>query len=225
MYIHTIHSRIANIHVLANEYGVVIVDAGFANAAPLVMNKIKQLRYSPRDVRLIFLTHAHIDHLGSAAELRERTGAPIALHRADAAKARAGKHNLPNGRGALGKALEHSFNGLHLKFRYKAFEPDVWLNDGQTLRDFGFDARVMHTPGHTLGSVSLCFADGIFLIGDVMINQVRVGMPMYGEDTVLAYESLRKIAALRPRVLYSGHGEPFSGNDIARYFEMKNLMP
>lgn len=213
----------ANIHLLASDSGVVIVDAGFGNAAPLVLRTLDQLGYSPRDVRLIFLTHAHMDHVGSAAELRRLTGAPLSLHRADVAKARAGRHNLPTGRGAVGKILEHGFNGLRLKFRYEPFEPDILMDEGETLREFGLDARVIYTPGHTRGSLSLALEHGVMMIGDAVINQVRVGMPLYGEDPELAYDSARKILAMQPRILYSGHGEPFSGAALARYFESKAL--
>ncbi len=59
----------------------------------------------------------------------------------------------------------------------------------------------------------------------LMINPVRVGMPMYGKENALAYDSLRKVNALRPRMLYSGHGRPVSGNQRAQYFEMKGLSP
>lgn len=223
MFIHTLRSRIANIHLLEYDSGVVIVDAGFGNAALMVLRTLDQLGYAPRDVRLIFLTHAHMDHVGSAAELRRLTGAPISLHRADVAKARAGKHNLPTGRGAMGKVLEHSFNGLRLRFRYEPFEPDILMDEGQTLREFGLDARVLCTPGHTRGSLSLALEHGVMVIGDAVINQVRVGMPMYGEDPELAYDSARKLLAMQPRILYSGHGEPFSGAALARYFEIKAL--
>jgi glyoxylase-like metal-dependent hydrolase (beta-lactamase superfamily II) len=223
LFIHTLRSRIANIYLIANASGVIVVDAGFGNAAPLVLRTLDQLGYTPRDVRLIFLTHAHMDHVGSAAELRRLTGAPISLHRADVAQARAGYHNLPKGRGIAGKILEHAFNGVRLKFRYEAFEPDIFLDEGQTLKDFGLNARVTHTPGHTLGSLSLALEDGVMLIGDVLINQIRVGMPLYGEDIALAYDSARKVLGMKPRILYSGHGEPFSGEALARYFEIKGL--
>lgn len=223
MFIHTLRSKIANIHLIEYDAGVILVDAGFGDAAPMVLHTLERLHHTPRDVRLIFLTHAHMDHIGSAAELRRLTGAPISLHRADVAKAQAGKHNLPTGRGTAGKILEHSFNGLRLKFRYQAFEPDILIDEGQTLREFGLNARVLYTPGHTRGSLSLALDDGIMFIGDVMINQFRVGMPLYGEDTVQAYDSARKIFLMRPRILYSGHGEPFSGDDIGRYFEFKQL--
>jgi glyoxylase-like metal-dependent hydrolase (beta-lactamase superfamily II) len=223
LFIHTIPSWIANIHLLEMEQGIVVVDAGFANAARAVLNVIRQLGHSPRDVRLIFVTHVHMDHVGSAAELRRQTGAPIATHRADVAKARAGKHRMPVGRGLAGKFIEHAFNDTGMKFWYESFQPDIFLNEGDTLREFGLDARVIHTPGHTLGSLSLDVGDGVLLIGDAMINQIRVGMPLYGEDPELAYDSLRKIHARRPRILYSGHGAPFSGRALARYFQIKGL--
>lgn len=221
--IHTLHSRIANLYLIDTDTGVVVVDTGFGNAAPFVLKKLKELERSPRDVRLIFLTHAHVDHIGSAAALRRLTGAPIGLHRADASKARAGRHNLPNGRGPTGKVLEHTFNGLRLKFRYEPFEPDVCFEEGDTLREFGLNARVLYTPGHTRGSLSLVLPERVLLVGDAIINQIRVAMPLYGEDTEQAYDSLRKIMGLHARVIYSGHGEPFSGGDVIRYFEIKKL--
>lgn len=223
MFIHTIRSRIANIYLVETGAGVILVDTGFANAAPAVLQTVDQLGYKPADVKLIFLTHVHLDHAGSAAELRRVTGAPIAMHRADVAKARAGHHNMPPGRGAAGKLIEYAFNGLHLKMSYEPFEPDILVDEGSTLDEFGLDARVLATPGHTLGSLSLVLSDGVMLIGDAMINQIRVGMPLYGEDNLVAYDSLRKIHAQRPRLVYSGHGAPFTGDEIARYFEFKKL--
>lgn len=223
MLIHTIRSLIANIYLIENENGIVIVDTGFWNAAQEVLRTIEQIGRTPREVRLIFLTHVHMDHAGSAAELRQQTGAPIALHRADAPKARAGKHNMPHGRGIGGILFERAFNLSGLQMKYKAFEPDIFLQEGDTLREFGLDARVIHTPGHTRGSLSLWLENRDMLIGDALINQVRVGMPMYGEEIAMAYASLRKIRALCPRVLYSGHGKPFTGDDVARYCESKHL--
>jgi glyoxylase-like metal-dependent hydrolase (beta-lactamase superfamily II) len=223
MFIHPVRSLISNIYLVESDAGVIIVDTGFADAAGSVLQTLDQLGHTPHDVRLIFLTHVHMDHAGSAAELRRRTGAPIAMHRADLQKARAGKHNMPTGRGLTGKLIEYGFNGAHLKFLYEPFEPDILLDEGPLPPEFGLNARVIYTPGHTLGSVSLALGDGVMLIGDAMINQIRVGMPLYGEDIESAYDSVRKLNALRPRVLYSGHGAPFSGQDLARYFVVKQL--
>jgi glyoxylase-like metal-dependent hydrolase (beta-lactamase superfamily II) len=223
VFIHTIHSRIANCYIIQAEQSVILVDTGFSNATGEILRTLDQLGHSPRDLRLILLTHVHLDHAGSAAELRRLTGAPIAIHRADLGKARAGEHTMPTGRGVGGKILELAFNGARFKFRFERFEPDLFLEEGALPPEFGLDARIISTPGHTLGSISLDVGDGVLLIGDAVINQIRVGMPMYGEEIALAYDSLRKLNVLRPRVLYSGHGTPFTGEDLARYFIVKRL--
>lgn len=223
LFIHTIRSLFANLYLVESDSGIVIVDAGFVNATRRVLRTMDQLGYAPNQVRLIFLTHAHMDHIGSAAELRRETGAPIAMHRADVDKTKMGQHNMPTGRGTAGKIIERVFNDVGAKFKYEAFEPDLILQEGQGLDEFGLAGRVLETPGHTLGSISLELSDGVMLIGDAMINQIRVGMPLYGEDNRLAYDSLRKIYAKRPRILYSGHGKPFSGQDLEAYFDIKGL--
>jgi glyoxylase-like metal-dependent hydrolase (beta-lactamase superfamily II) len=223
VFIHRIPSLIANMYLIENDAGLVIVDTGFSRADAEILQSIEQLGHTPGDVRLIFLTHVHLDHAGSAAALRRATGAPIALHQADLQKARAGWHNMPHGRGILGKMIERAMNGAGIKMIYEPFEPDVLTMDGQSLAEFGLPARVVHTPGHTLGSQSLFFDDGAMFIGDAMINQIRVGMPLYGEDNDLAYDSLRKINSFQSRILYSGHGKPFAGAEIPRYFETKGL--
>lgn len=223
MFVYTLRSRIANLYLLETDSGIVIVDTGFRSAGREVLRTIDQLGHAPRDVRLIFLTHVHMDHVGSAAEMKRVTGAPIALHHADAAKARAGKHTMPSGRSLGGKMIEFAFNRTGIEMKYERFEPDIFLQDGDRLDEIGLCARVLHTPGHTLGSLSLALDDGALFIGDAMINQVRVGMSLYGEDNELAYESLRRINALHPRIVYSGHGKPFAGEDITRYFEFKHL--
>lgn len=223
MRIHRLVSWIANVYLIETGDGLVVVDSGFRGSTPAILRAARRLGYAAEAIRLIALTHVHMDHAGSAAALRRATSAPIALHRADVPKARAGSHNLPSGRGWTGRTLERVFNGLRLRFPYEPFEPDVLLEPGQSLDTYGFKARVLATPGHTLGSVSFELPDGILIVGDAIINQLRVGMPMYGEDTALAYASARSLLAHSPQLLYSGHGRPFAGAELVRYFEAKRV--
>jgi glyoxylase-like metal-dependent hydrolase (beta-lactamase superfamily II) len=220
--IHSISSYIANIYVIETGQGVVMVDTGFSQTTRRVKQQLAQRGLAGEQIRLIVLTHAHVDHLGGAAEFRRWSGAPIALHSADNEKAIAGTHTLPSGRGVFGRVLERGSNALGLRFRYEPFRPDIFLQEGQSLAAFGLDAKVHSTPGHTMGSISLELPDGSMIIGDAVINQLRVGMSLYGEANSLAYDSALKILSLRPRVLYSGHGKPFSGTDLQRYFEKKS---
>ncbi len=219
--IHSIRAGIANVHLVDDGHGVVIVDAGWGGYAGRILSAVSRLGYQPRDVRLILLTHGHVDHVGSAAELRRLSGAPISIHRGDATIACAGKHRIPAGRGWMGISSKWLADRIDLELGFEPFTPDVWLEEGQSLNEYGVEGYVIHTPGHTPGSVTLALEDGIVLVGDALINLFKVGYPMYWENPEQGRESGRKIQRLKPREVYSGHGRAFSGDELDRYMELR----
>lgn len=209
MQIHTLFTGIANTHIVEDTKGVVVIDAGMPHQARRIVNQVRALGHSPQDIRVILLTHGHIDHAGSAVALRRLTGAPIALHRADARLIATRNLKIPPGRTSTVDAVGGVLRAFGWVMPLETFTPDVWLDDGMSLRDFGIDARVVHTPGHTMGSVSVAFEDGTAFVGDAILNLLHVSFPLWWEDPACARESACKIRALEPRVCYSGHGKAF----------------
>jgi hydroxyacylglutathione hydrolase len=217
MQIHTLFTGIANTHIVAIEKAVMIIDSGMPHQAGRILKQIRMLGHSPEDIRLILLTHGHIDHAGSAAALKRLTGAPIAMHRADIPLVTTPDLKIPPGRNAtidqIGGLLRR-FSGV---VPLDTFSPDLCLEDGESLCDFGFDAHVVHTPGHTPGSLSVFFEDGTVFVGDAILNLVRVSFPLWWQDPVAAGESACKILSLAPHLCYSGHGRPFDSNALAAF--------
>ena len=80
--VHDISMGMVQAYLIQSEAGLVLVDAGMPRYERRVMRRMQALGRD--DLRLIFITHAHLDHYGSAAALRRLTGAPVAIHRADA---------------------------------------------------------------------------------------------------------------------------------------------
>jgi len=209
MLIHTLFTGVANTHIVESERGVVVIDAGMPRQAWRIVNAIRALGHSPQDLKLILLTHGHIDHAGSAVALKRLTGAPIALNRADARLTSTRDLKIPPGRNATTDVVGRTIAKFGWVVPLETFTPDVWLDDGLVLRDFGIDARVVHTPGHTAGSISIAFQDGTVFVGDAILNLLHVSFPLFWEDSTAARESACRIRSLKPRVCYSGHGRAF----------------
>ena len=87
---------------------------------------------------------------------------------------------------------------------FERFEPDVLLEEGQSLAAYGFDAKILYTPGHSIGSISILTDSGDLICGD-MFNNVRGRiLKSIGKDR---FERLKE---LEIETVYPGHGKPFS---------------
>lgn len=217
MQVHTLFSGVANTFIVESSRGVMLIDAGMPRQAQRIINAIVARGHSPRDVRLILITHGHIDHAGSAVALQRLTGAPIALHRGDARLVATPNLKIPPGRTPATEMLGALMRAVGWALPLETFTPGVWLADGQSLREFGFDARVIHTPGHTVGSVSVLCDDGALFVGDAILNLVHVAFPLYWEDASQARASALKIHTLEPRVCYTAHGHAFDARELAAF--------
>ena len=212
--VHTLFTGVANTFIVENSRGVVIVDAGMPHHARRIVNAVRALGHAPQDVRLILITHGHIDHAGSAVALQKLTGAPIALHRGDARLVATPSLKIPPGRSAATEAIGALMRAFGWAMPLETFTPDVWLDDGQSLREFGLDAHIAHTPGHTAGSVSVLCDDGSSFVGDAILNLVHVAFPLYWEDAPQARESALKVHTLKPCICYTAHGRAFDANEL-----------
>ena len=134
------------------------MDTGNPGKADRILARLAKHGVAPSDVRLILLTHGHVDHFGSTAELRERTGAPVAIHALDAEAVRQGIHQ-PGSLHPTSQLIDLLMRIPLPLFpdRAPAFDPDVafegeWRLDEYTstpLSAGGVAGRVIHTPGHT----------------------------------------------------------------------------
>lgn len=204
-----------NVFLLRGEGGAVLVDTGLKGQADLILERLAEHGVLPQDVRLILITHGHGDHFGSAAELHQRTGAPVAVHALDADALRRGAHD-PKSLRATNKLVELLMNIPGTQFAGQAIpvEPDIVFEDEWHLDEYGVAGRVVPTPGHTPGSVSVVLDSGEVVLGDMVMGALmgllpKPGAPLVAWDLERNWESLRQLAALSPPVIYASHGGPF----------------
>nr|WSW42418.1 MBL fold metallo-hydrolase [Streptomyces sp. NBC_01001]WSW63140.1 MBL fold metallo-hydrolase [Streptomyces sp. NBC_00998] len=201
----------------------VLVDAGTPGSGRSIHERIAGHGVDPSDLALIVITHGHIDHFGSAAELHRLTGAPIAGHVADLEPFRTGRARMPHlPTGPMGRVMNRNTK-LHVPV--DPFEPEVLINGETDLADFGLGARIMPTPGHTAGSVSVLTDDGDLVAGDLVANSFmglipgKPANPPFHDDPVHNLASLRAMLALNPAKLHVGHGVPLDPERVRRWTE------
>jgi glyoxylase-like metal-dependent hydrolase (beta-lactamase superfamily II) len=189
--------RVANVYLVVTQDGLLLVDTGMPGNARRILRFIEGLGRQPRDLRDIVLTHCDIDHVGSVAELKRRTGARVAIHELDVAVL-SGEQRPQKG----GLAMV----ALYRLLRFRPIAPDLRLREGDTIGGL----QVMHVAGHTAGSIALLRNDGVVFSGDALLSDTHGNVlppdPRLALDPAQALLSAEMIRARRAGLLLAGHG-------------------
>ncbi|MBC3515117.1 MBL fold metallo-hydrolase [Neobittarella massiliensis] len=164
----------------------VLIDPG-ANAT-FILNAIQEQGVT---LHYILLTHGHFDHVGALEEVRRATGAPVAIHQDDA-------YRLPQ------VDKEGARFGVYTAPQQPA---DLLLKDEQTLEAGDLQLRILHTPGHTEGGITILCGQAMFTGDTLFCDGVgRTDLP--GGDELELHNSLVRIASFCDNyAVYPGHGD------------------
>ena len=213
--VHQISHRGVNILLIA-EAELTLVDTGFRGSSPRITSFIHSLGRSVNEISLIIITHNHLDHVGGLAELKRLTKAKVAAHKADISDS---EDQLPYPR--LARKLLHipPFSILRPLLYAKTGDIDIQLDGGEVLSPLG-GLQVIHTPGHTPGSISLFSPQKkLLIVGDALNNRyrdLRLPPKLVSTDLTQAVDSVKQIARLDFDILCFGHGKPLTKDALAK---------
>ena len=204
-------SGLVNVYLLATQDGYALIDTGFPGSAEKILKALKSVNVAPTEVRHMVLTHAHPDHIGSAAALKQATGATVYAHAEDAPiiEAGTGFRSVVATPGLRNRIMTKILSGRVAKV--DATPVDHLIADGQSL-PFDPDLVVVHIPGHCLGQVALLWKKhgGVLLTADACINRGGLKLTAAVEDEELTRLSLAKLAGLDFEIACFGHGKPIN---------------
>ena len=210
---HRIPVGIDNCFLLRGER-TIFVDGGAWGGLSSFKNGLQKLNVDPKEVELIILTHGHWDHITCLSDIQRMTGAKIAVHGRDQFMVETGEPPFPAGVNAYGKMMSASAKAL-LHPKLPKLKVDVVIDDnGMSLSEYGIPGKVVYTPGHSKGHVSIILDSGDAIVGDMAMNswflRLTPGLPILADDIKLVVESWKKILPMGIKQVYPAHGMDFS---------------
>lgn len=216
--LHSIKVGWANAFLIdSGDEGLTLVDTGLPKNATDIEAGIRSIGREPSELTDILVTHAHPDHLGSAAHLSAGS-VPVSMPAEEAWIARAGRYELTLSaapgilKGILFWLLFRS------EYEFPAFEPQKDLSGGEVL-DIAGGIEVIHTPGHSAGHVSLLWKTdrNVLFTGDAVVNVPTLGYAVGYDDFETGKQSAARLARMDFEVAAFGHGKPILSNASSRF--------
>jgi len=201
--------------------GVILIDGGDPQKITSFKRGIEKASIKPEEIRLIVLTHGHWDHVGSAKDIKDFTRAKILLHRKDMHLMDDFPPAQPPGFTPWGKIIIAALKFSTRSTQIPTFEVDIIAGDEEiSLVDFGIPGKVIPTPGHSWGSVSVLLDSGEVFVGDLAMNmfpmRLTPGLPPFGDDIQMIKDSWRKLLDLGAKTVYPAHGKPFPAEILCK---------
>ena len=211
--------------VLFDTGGHIVMDKEFNNRRHALEDELLKNGCNADNLHLIVLTHGDNDHAANALYFSKFFNAKIALHKDDeylvlsptlddymaSYHYRSGMLNL------VFKMMKKTITGATQKFlsAFKTFKPDILLTDGFDFSAYGFNAKVIHIPGHTPGSIGILFENGDFIAGDLLANNKKPEIIPNANDFKVLNANIGKLKNYDIKTVYPGHGKPFEFSQLA----------
>lgn len=172
-----------NSYLVLNQKEAIVIDPFTSEE---ILKEIKEHK-----VKYIFLTHGHIDHILAVNEIKEKTNAQIAIHKDDLKLLNDKKENLAE----------------EFDFKLEEVKPDLILEDNQTFNFEDREIKIIHTPGHTQGSICL-FIKNVLFSGDTLFKEGIGRTDLPGGNYDKEIDSIKKLLKLpKETLVFPGHGE------------------
>jgi glyoxylase-like metal-dependent hydrolase (beta-lactamase superfamily II) len=222
--VHFVQTDLVNWTLVTDGNGVILIDAGFPGSRDDVLGSLRHLGFGADDLRAILLTHAHVDHFGSALWFAKTHGTPVYCHAAEVGHS---KREYLEQVSPVDVAM-HVWRPRWLKWSMAVSRKGAFTRDGiPTTQALTEDVaaglpgapKSVPTPGHTGGHCSFV-VDGVLVAGDALVTGHPVAersgpqlLPdLFNHDQDSCVRSLAALGMLDTQVLLPGHGPVWRGS-------------
>lgn len=188
-----------NLYIIKGIDGDILIDTGFFGMKRRLKRWLDNF-----NIKLIILTHAHVDHIWNVCYLKKMYNCEVMMGNLDVANLDNSKINSKASKKKYVKWTKLMNFGMK-KFVPENFDIDMELYDNQVLNKYGINMKIVSLAGHTNGSIGVLYNDYLFA-GDALVNRGNCPSIAYqNQDNDLAKNSYEKIIELKPKMIFVGH--------------------
>lgn len=209
----------SNSFLVKCENNYILIDTGRKNSWKELTSKLDEI-LGKNELSCIILTHTHFDHVENAAKIKEKYKTKIILHRSETEYLKRGNTPLPKGTTlAIGFIVNVFGKRIESKYNYETVDPDILVDKKYDLSPLGFNAYIIHTPGHSKGSMSIIIDNELVLVGDTMFGVFGNSIyPPFADDPETMIKSWKKLLETSCKLFLPGHGKGISSELLQTQF-------
>ncbi len=195
----------SNVFLISNGMKHYIIDTSTDYMWKMLSKRLKKLQIS--SIEYLLLSHSHFDHAENAARTKERFGAKVIIHKSEGTYLEKGEFIIPHGTNMFTRVLIRISKKISLFKPYKPCKYDILVDDNFDLNDIGLNGRIVHTPGHTQGSISFLIDNEVAIVGDAMFGVFPWSVfPPFACDDKELVKSWKKLLDSGCTIFLPSHG-------------------
>ena len=212
----------SNVFLITNGKKNILIDTSPENKWKKLEKKLIDL--SIDNIDYLILTHTHFDHAANANRIKKKYNARVFVHETEASYLTTGNNIIPDGTNIITRTLINLFaNSVFPGLSYEPCQPDILVNSSLDLKEFGFEAYIIHTPGHTIGSMSIVVDNEVALVGDTMFGVFKWSVfPPYANDVKQLVKSWGILLDTNCPVFIPSHGSANSRSLVQNNYDKRS---
>lgn len=197
-----------------------LIDTGRKKSREMLLDKIEKI-IGANNLTAIILTHSHIDHAENTAWFKKKFKSPVIIHQSEAEYLKKGLNPLKGGTNPLVRFLiKRLGKTIQTKYAFEGVKPDILVDQRLDLKTMGINGYILHTPGHTPGSISVIIEDEIAIIGDALIKLLKWPIfPPFSENKKTMTDSLAKLIDTGAEIFLPSHGREIRRKMLVNYYQ------
>ena len=210
----------SNVFLIQHNNKHLLIDTSIKGNEKELIKTLSKLDVTKESLIALILTHSHFDHVGNAYSIKNLFDTKIYIHSSEKINLQNAIVKIPKGIATIPRFISYLGSKVAEKFKFAEAQPDVCVEDSFDFKDIGLNITILHTPGHSIGSMSIIVDGEIAIVGDLMFGVFYNGLiPPFADFPSEMINSWGKLLETECKIFLPSHGSERSRELVQKKFK------